>query len=72
MAAVVYCHGGGGIMFNPDIDKAWLCRLAATNLCIFFSIDYRLGPETKCPGGHQDCVAAVKYFSSNAAKFGIK
>ena len=39
--------------------------------CVVFNIDYRKGPEVKCPTGQQDFVDAVTHVLSDPAKYGI-
>jgi acetyl esterase len=47
----IWAHGGGGVMFTAE-DHNGLMAMAAVNLgCVVISVDYRLGPEVKCPTG---------------------
>ena len=39
--------------------------------CVVVSVDYRKGPEVKCPIGQQDFVDAVLHIHDNSQIFGI-
>lgn len=38
---------------------------------VVFNVNYRLGPETKCPDDQQDFVDAIRYIHANASTFGV-
>ena len=39
--------------------------------CLVFNVDYRLGPETKAPGGSRDFMHAFLHLYDNAAKYKV-
>lgn len=71
MPGIINAHGGAAIMCRANSESGYMSRLAASLDIVVFNIEYRLGPETKCPGGHKDCVAAVKYFHEHAEEYGL-
>jgi acetyl esterase len=69
--ALIYFHGGGAVTQDPEqyyMQTVAFCLYADITV---FSCQYRLGPETKCPGGILDAYAAIKYITSSADKFNI-
>ena len=65
-AAVVYAHGGGVIAGDADMNKGPLSRLAVSCGVVYFNVDYRIAPETKCPKNALDFYCAVKHIKENA------
>ena len=46
--------------------------ISCVNLnCAIICVDYRKGPEVKCPTGHNDFVQAVLHILDNPGKFSI-
>ena len=70
LAAMVHVHGGG-VFSSPLNYKHYLSRIASKTDIVFFSIDYRLGPETKVPGQQLDVIAALKYIEKNDQSLGV-
>jgi acetyl esterase/lipase len=64
---VAYIHGGGWIMGTLDGYDASLTRLANAARSIVASIDYRLAPEHRFPAAVDDCLAAIRWLSSEFA-----
>lgn len=63
--ALVYFHGGGGVVGDLDTHDApcrVLCREAD---CAVVSIDYGLAPECPFPAGLEDCLAAFRWVRDN-------
>ena len=66
LPALVFFHGGGWVIGDPDTHDG-LCRALANGArCAVFSVDYRLAPEHPFPAAVDDCVAATRYVSEQA------
>jgi len=55
--AVLYVHGGGGILGSPRCFRAATASLAAATRATVFAPDYRKAPEHPCPAAIEDCRA---------------
>lgn len=70
-AALVYFHGGGGVVGDLESHDP-LCRyLAAKAGVVVISVDYRLCPEHKFPAQIEDAAAALEWTRSNADMLGL-
>ena len=69
--AVIYAHGGGAVSGSAEMFKPWLARAADEFGAVYFNVDYRLAPETKCPKNVLDFYCAVKHVIEHAAEFGV-
>jgi acetyl esterase len=66
----VYIHGGGWVIGNIEMTDH-LCRAIANQTpCVVVSVEYRLAPETRFPGGLEDCYAATVWASEHASELG--
>jgi acetyl esterase len=65
---LVFYHGGGWVIGDLESHDG-LCR-SLTNAagCVTVAVDYRLAPEAKFPAAVDDCYAATRWVSENAAK----
>ena len=67
---LLYFHGGGWVVGNleshDDLCRS-LCRRANV---LVVSVDYRLAPETRFPGGLQDASTVLRWLATNAASLG--
>src|SRR5262245_19255213 len=71
LPALVYIHGGGFVIGDLDTHDV-LCRtLANAANCSVLSVEYRKAPEAPFPAAVDDCFAAVRWASANAAALGI-
>jgi acetyl esterase len=71
LPCLVFIHGGGwviGSLYTYD----QLCRSLANHLgaCVI-SVDYRLAPEHRFPAAVDDCAAALRFITAEAAALGI-
>ena len=49
--AYVWAHGGGGYAGTALEHEPLIGKMAVNLNCTVFNVDYRLGPEVKCPKG---------------------
>ena len=69
--AVIYAHGGGVVAGTADLMKTLLSKYAIECGTVYFNVEYRLAPETKCPNNALDFYRAAKYIIQHAADFGV-
>lgn len=69
--AVVFFHGGGGVIGDLETHDLVCRRLAREAGCKVIAVDYRLGPEHPFPTGHDDAVAAFRGIVAQASSWGI-
>ncbi len=67
---MVFFHAGGYVFGTLDgLDS--FCRLMTREAgCLVASVDYRLAPEAKFPGAHEDAYAATCWIAEHAAAIG--
>lgn len=65
----LFFHGGGFVGGSTLSYDAPLHAACIDSGCIILSADYRLAPENKFPACFEDCYAATKWASENAASF---
>ncbi|KAM0790122.1 hypothetical protein ACM66B_005447 [Microbotryomycetes sp. NB124-2] len=62
---VLYLHGGGYTLLNRRCQRP-ITLLASKMLnCRILSVDYRLAPETRFPGGLHDAISAYLYLTED-------
>jgi len=62
----VFFHGGGWTIESIDTHDTVCRHIAKLSDCVVVSVDYRLAPETKYPGGIEDVYAATEWVYENA------
>ncbi len=70
LPVVIFFHGGGWIVGNPDTHENITRYIAAKANSIVVSVDYRLAPEHPFPAGVMDAYASLLWVSKNASSFG--
>src|SRR5579872_2731596 len=71
LPALVYFHGGGWVIGDLDTHDVVCRTLANAAHCAVLSVEYRKAPEAPFPAAVDDCFAAVRWASANAAEIGI-
>ncbi len=69
--AVIYCHSGGFVVGNLDIDHRQCVELARGGRCTVISVDYRLAPEHPFPAAIDDATAVLDWAVDDADKLDI-
>ena len=69
---VVYFHGGGFVVGDPDYTDAATRILAMSTPAVVVSVDYRLAPEHPLPAPADDCEFAVNWCFENAESLGAR
>lgn len=68
---MVFFHGGGMAVGNPDSHDALTRTLAARLDLPVLSVDYRLTPEHPFPAPTDDAEAATRWIAANGAALGL-
>lgn len=71
LPVIVYIHGGGWVLGDPDTHDRITRKLAASAGAAVASIDYTLSPEAKFPQAVRECVAVVQEIAHNAHDWGV-
>jgi len=69
---LVYFHGGGFVVGNPDYTDGATRILAMETPAVVVSVDYRLAPESRFPAAVDDCQFAVEWCHDNAEALGAR
>lgn len=70
MPILLYFHGGGFMQGDLETHDGICGKLSKWGDCIVIAVDYRRAPENKFPAGIDDAIAAFKWTSENAEKWG--
>jgi acetyl esterase/lipase len=71
LPAMLYCHGGGFTVNDPDINDP-LCReIAVSAGCAVLAVDYRLSPEHPFPAAFDDCYRALDWAVDASDELGL-
>ncbi|KAL4242700.1 AB hydrolase superfamily protein [Abortiporus biennis] len=65
---LVWFHGGGFVLGNPEMDDVVLRKLSVELKISVVNVDYRLAPEYPFPTPPNDCFEAVKWAVNNASE----
>ena len=71
LPALLWIHGGGYVLGNPDIDDGLCEQFVIAANCVTVSVDYRLAPEYPYPAAIEDCYAALKWMVAEAEELCI-
>ena len=66
LPALLYFHGGGWTIGDLDTHDVVCRQLANGACCAVFSVDYRMGPESRFPAAVDDCLAATRWVAAEA------
>lgn len=67
---LIYVHGGGWVIADIDAYDGSARALANLSRAIVVSVEYRKGPESPFPAGHDDVLSATQWIMANAEKLG--
>jgi len=67
---VIFYHGGGFVVGSIDTHAGIAAEIARQLDLPVISVEYRLAPEHKWPGGPDDAEAATRWIAENGAAFG--
>jgi acetyl esterase/lipase len=70
-AALLWIHGGGYILGQPEQSDAVCGRFAKELGILVIAVDYRLAPEHPFPAPLEDCYAALSWMHARAGELGI-
>ena len=71
LPVLMFFHGGGWTLGDLETHDTICRELCNKTPCAVVAVDYRLGPEHKFPAAVDDCVAATRWVSAQAAELGI-
>ncbi len=68
---LLWLHGGGYIIGNPEMDDALCMQYANEVGIVIVSVDYRLAPKDPFPSGLDDSFIALKWICAHAKQLSI-
>ena len=69
--ALLWLHGGGYIMGNPEMDDSICIQYVREVGIVIVSVDYRYAPKYPFPAGLEDSYSALKWMASHAHQLSI-
>ncbi len=71
LPCIYHIHGGGYVGGSAAQLEPLHRPLSHELNCVIVSVDYRLAPETRFPGGIEDCYAGLAWLNANAEALGV-
>ncbi|GFS00986.1 arylacetamide deacetylase [Elysia marginata] len=71
LPALIYLHGGGWMLHNPDSYDNTVYPIANCSRKITISVDYRLSPDHPFPAPVHDCLDVTRYVLKHGKSLGI-
>jgi acetyl esterase/lipase len=71
LPVMLYCHGGGYIMGNPESHGDIIKTFIETRPCVVVAPDYRKAYTKPFPAGFNDCYETLLWAKDNAEQLGI-
>lgn len=72
LPGVLYIHGGGYAITNPESEQTAIARLIKKRPCVVITPDYRLSLEAPYPSGLNDCYDTLLWMKNKSELLGIK
>jgi len=72
LPGVLFLHGGGYAMGNPEMSGPAYQQLMRTRECVIFAPDYRKSLDAPYPAAVNDCYAVLLWMKENAAEWGVR
>ena len=71
MPVLLWLHGGGYVMGNPEQDDGSCIRYVHELGITVISVDYRFAPKYPFPTGLEDCYTALQWIVTQAPRLGV-
>ncbi len=71
LPALLYCHGGGYVIGNPEGSLKIIEKFIETRPCVVIAPDYRKALECPYPAAFNDCYDTLLWAHENAESIGI-
>lgn len=72
LPCVLYCHGGGYLMGNPEQFLLIIEAFLKARQCVIIAPDYRLSLESPYPAAFDDCYETLLWAKENPERLQIK
>ena len=71
LPALLYIHGGGLLVGNPEMSGEIIQQFIETRPCVIVSPDYRKAYTQPYPAGFNDCYDTLLWIKANAEQLGV-
>lgn len=71
LGGLLWLHGGGHIMGNPEMDDASCAAYARESKLVVVSVDYRLSPRHRFPNALDDAYDTLTWLHAHAVELGV-